>query len=74
MGRAVDLNDQFFVPTNEVGKVGSDRLLADEFYPVEAAPAQRSPHHGLGVRLAPAQDPRSASLKNSTAAHYSARP
>src|SRR5271157_4443738 len=43
MRRAVDFDNQLFVPANEVGKVTPDRLLAEEFEPAEAACAQRPP-------------------------------
>jgi hypothetical protein len=37
MSRAIDLDDEPFLSTREVGKVRADWLLTDEFEPAQAA-------------------------------------
>jgi hypothetical protein len=43
MSRAVDLDDKFFLTANEVGKIGTDRLLPNELEPAEKAVSKSPP-------------------------------
>jgi len=53
MRRTVRLDDECGLATDEIHEIGSDRLLPDEFEPVEAARAQAAPKQALGFRLRP---------------------
>ena len=65
MRRAVDFDDEFFVPTDEISKIRPDRLLPDELEAAETAPAQRPPDLGFGGRLVFPQGARTARLNDS---------
>jgi hypothetical protein len=58
MSRAVDLDDKFFLAASEVGKIGTDRLLANEFEPPEKAVSKSPPKLAFGPSLVLAQPAR----------------
>jgi hypothetical protein len=60
MSRAVDLDDQLFLAANEVGEIGTDRLLPDELEASERAVSKSPPKLAFGLGLVPAQRARSA--------------
>ena len=47
--RPVDLDDELSLPTDQIGEVGSDRLLANELEAAEPAIAKRAPENRFSV-------------------------
>jgi hypothetical protein len=60
MCRAVDLDDKLFFAANEVAKIWTDRLLADELESAESAISKSPPKLAFTLGLAVAQAPRAA--------------
>jgi hypothetical protein len=47
MSRAVDLDDELLLAANEVGEIGTDRLLPNEFESAEKAVSKSPPEQTL---------------------------
>ena len=60
MSRAVDLDDKLLLAANEVGEIGTNRLLPDELEPAESTVSKAPPKLALSVGLVPAQPARGA--------------
>jgi hypothetical protein len=60
MSGAVDLDDKFFFAANEVGEIGTNRLLPDELEPAESAVSKSLPKLAFSLGLVSAQPASSA--------------
>jgi hypothetical protein len=60
MSRAVDLDDKLFLAANEIGEIGTERLLPDELEPAEKAVSKSTPELAFSFSLTLSQPARSA--------------
>lgn len=70
----VDFHDQAPVATDEVDRVGSDRLLSNEFVSIEPSSAKAIPKRPLRIRQVAAQSSRPPGLDFISTAHADAPP
>ena len=71
---SVHLNHQTKLTANKVDRIRTDRLLSDEFVPVQRTRSKASPQSGLCVRSGPAQTPGTPGFDLIGSAHAATPP
>ncbi len=69
MSLAVDLDDKFFLAANEVGEIGTDRLLPNELEPAENTISKSPSEQPFSLSLVLSQVSRPAHFLEAQSAH-----